>query len=173
MSWVWKIGNCFFGCASESPNDESRLIRVAKNGCQQNNGNNVQMDRRKVLQPSEVSQQSQPRHAYQRQVSCDSITTSVSCSGYQTFGCGSSYEGDDSDDERSVDFRGTFRSKLNRIEEGPSNSDEIDQVWTQIDVLIFQAITFTGRRGLSSRNNPLPGLLCGSKEANCLRDQLS
>lgn len=172
MSWVWKIGNCFFGCASESPNDESRLIRVAKNGCPQNNGNNLQMDRRKVLQPSEVSNQSQPqsRHAYQRQVSCDSITTSVSCSGYQTFGCGSSYEGDDSDDERSVDCRGTFRSKLNRIEEGPSNSDEIDQVGIRIDSMNSHPSFFAGRRGLAGRNNPLPGLLCCSKEANGLRD---
>ena len=72
----------------------------------------------------------------------DSLNASVSCSGYQTFGCGSSYSGDDSDDEGSVDLRKPFKSKLNTLqEEGPSNSDEIDQV-TQTIPACDRQLTF-------------------------------
>ena len=60
----------------------------------------------------------------------------MSCSGYQTFGCGSSYSGDDSDDEGSVDMKKPFKNKLNTLlEEVPSVSDEIEQVFTVLALL--------------------------------------
>lgn len=51
----------------------------------------------------------------------------MSCSGYQTFGCGSSYSGDDSDDEGSIDMRNAYKHKLNTLHEVPSISDGIEQ----------------------------------------------
>lgn len=114
MSWMWKIGFCFCGCTGDSEADVGLVKRESVS------------IRRVVQKPPEVkkilmrSESVKPRHL---------DSTSLSCSGYQTFGCGSSYSGDDSDDERSVDLKRPFRSKLNTLtEEGPSVSDEIDQV---------------------------------------------
>lgn len=114
MSWIWKIGFCFCGCSGDG-NDDLALVKrqshVPHRVIQR------QPDRRRLLLRSDS-------------VKANHLdSTSMSCSGYQTFGCGSSYSGDDSDDEGSVDLKKPFKSKLNTLhEEGPSVSDEIDQV---------------------------------------------
>lgn len=114
MSWMWKIGFCFCGCTGDS---ESNIGLVKRESPGTHRVVQKPPESKKILMRSESVK---ARHL---------DSTSLSCSGYQTFGCGSSYSGDDSDDERSVDLKRPFRSKLNTLtEEGPSVSDEIVQV---------------------------------------------
>jgi hypothetical protein len=74
-----------------------------------------QLDRRRLLMRSD-SNNGHPMES-----------ASMSCSGYQTFGCGSSYSGDDSDDEGSVDMRNAYKHTLNTLHEVPSISSGLEQ----------------------------------------------
>lgn len=112
---MWKIGFCYCGCTGDDEQDVGLVKRQSTNHRLVQKG----PENKKILMRSESIK---ARHL---------DSTSLSCSGYQTFGCGSSYSGDDSDDERSVDLKRPFRTKLNTLqEEGPSVSDEIDQVFS-------------------------------------------
>lgn len=132
MSWVWKIGFCFCGCSGQ---DEQDVSLVKRDSTPATNVVQKAPDLRKQFMRSNSERM---RHL---------DSTSFSCSGYQTFGCGSSYSGDDSDDERSVDLKRPYRSKLNTLEEeGPSVSDEIAQVTVTPNVLVRDIVHLSNRR---------------------------
>jgi len=117
MSWVWKIGCCFCGCSEE---EESLTAKPKRRS-----GYQVIVDQEPIIKsfPSKFDLQVRsPR----RRPSLADDSSSISCSGYQTFAC-TSDSGSQSDDEGSVDLRPQKKKLPPVVEEEPC-SDEMNQV---------------------------------------------
>lgn len=118
MSWVWKIGCCFCGCSDNDEPEENLKCKL--------NYEIVDKEPMKRMKVEKIL----PR----RKKSVTSImdSSSMSCSGYQTFAC-TSDSGSQSDDEGSVDLKPVKKRLADLIEEDPS--DKMDEV-----SLLFNAI---------------------------------